>query len=62
MFHDWCNKDRGVCHPVCGVQYITDHSIHTYIHTYGQHRYMNGPLIYVHRHITVLKCAECVVK
>ena len=19
VLHDWCNKDRGMCHPVCGM-------------------------------------------
>ena len=22
MLHDWCNKGRGMCYPVCGVVYI----------------------------------------
>ena len=21
-FHDWCNKDRGICDPVCGMVLI----------------------------------------
>ena len=25
VFHDWCNKDRGVCYPVCVVMYIQEH-------------------------------------
>ena len=20
MLHDWCNKDRGMCYPVCGME------------------------------------------
>ena len=22
VFHDWCNKDRGMCYPVCGMVHI----------------------------------------
>ena len=22
VFHDWCNKDRGMCHPVCWMMHI----------------------------------------
>ena len=22
VLHDWCNKDRGVCSPVCGMVHI----------------------------------------
>ena len=21
LFNDWCNKGRGMCHPVCGMIY-----------------------------------------
>ena len=24
MLHDWCNKGRGVCYPVCGMMHIKD--------------------------------------
>ena len=24
VLHDWCNKDCGVCHPVCGMMHIKD--------------------------------------
>ena len=24
VFHDWCNKARGMCYPVCGVVYIKE--------------------------------------
>ena len=22
--HDWCNKGRGMCHPVCGMMHIKE--------------------------------------
>ena len=22
VFHDWCNKGRGMCYPVCGMVHI----------------------------------------
>ena len=22
VFHDWCNKGRGMCYPVCGMMHI----------------------------------------
>ena len=22
VLHDWCNKGRGICHPVCGMMHI----------------------------------------
>ena len=24
VLHDWCNKDRGMCYPVCGMVHIKD--------------------------------------
>ena len=24
ILHDWCNKGRGVCYPVCGMVHIKD--------------------------------------
>ena len=24
VFHDWCNKGRDMCYPVCGVVYIKE--------------------------------------
>ena len=24
MLHDWCNKDYGMCYPVCGTVHIND--------------------------------------
>ena len=25
MVHDWCNKGRGMCYPVCGMVHIKEH-------------------------------------
>ena len=24
VIHDWCNKGRGMCYPVCGMVYIKE--------------------------------------
>ena len=24
LFHDWCNKGRGMCYPVCGMVHIKE--------------------------------------
>ena len=24
VLHDWCNKGRGMCYPVCGMLHIKD--------------------------------------
>ena len=24
MLHDWCNKGRGICYPVCGMMHIKE--------------------------------------
>ena len=24
VLHDWCNKGRGVCYPVCGMMHIKE--------------------------------------
>ena len=24
VLHDWCNKGRGMCYPVCGIVYIKE--------------------------------------
>ena len=26
VLHDWCNKGRGMCYPVCGMVHIKDPS------------------------------------
>ena len=24
VLHDWCNKGRGMCHPLCGMMHIKE--------------------------------------
>ena len=24
VFHDWCNKGRGMCYPVCGMMHVKE--------------------------------------
>ena len=24
VLHDWCNKDRGMCYPLCGMMHIKE--------------------------------------
>ena len=24
VIHDWCNKGRGMCYPVCGIMHIKE--------------------------------------
>ena len=57
---DWCNKDRGMCYPVCGMVHIKERLL-----LIGKNspcggsgflsRYLNGPLPSVRRHVTVNK-------
>ena len=67
VLHDWCNKGRGMCYPVCGMVHIKEPLLligtSRYVAAAGfLSRYLNGPLPYVQRHITVKKSVECVVK
>ena len=61
VLRDWCNKGLGMCYSVCGMVHIKEPLLLD-----GKSSrcsgYLNGPLPYVPRHITVLKCVECVVK
>ena len=48
-FHDWCNKGRVICYPVCGMMHIKEPLL-----LIGNSspcgfvsRYLNGPLPYV---------------
>ena len=61
--HDWSNKDHGMCYPVCGmlIKYPLLLFEKDCVCSFLSH-YLNGPLPYVRRHITVLKCVEFVVK
>ena len=58
VFHDWCNKGRGMCYLVCGMVHIKEPLLHI-----GKSspcggsgflsRYPNSHLQYIRRHITV---------
>ena len=60
VLHDWCNKGRGMCYPVCGMMYIKEP-----LSPIGKSSPCGGsgfplshlsvPLPYVRRHITVNK-------
>ena len=67
VIHDWGIKGRGMCYPVCGMVHIKQLLLligkSTHVGVAGfLSRYVNGPLPYVRRHITVTKCVQCVVK
>ena len=62
LLHDWCS-------PVCGMEHIKislsangKRRAHVVMAAGFLSRYMNGSLSYARRHITVLKCVECVVQ
>ena len=52
VLHDWCNKGRGMCNPVCGMVHIKEPLLlsekvaHVAAEGYIS-RYLNGPLPYV---------------
>ena len=52
VFHDWCNKGRGMCYPVCGMVHIKEPLLLTekvaYVAAAGfLSHYQNDPLPYV---------------
>ena len=60
VLHDWCNKGRGMCYPVCGMVHIKEPFCYSErvadVAVAGfLFRYLSGPLPYVRRHITVNK-------
>ena len=64
VLQDWINKGRGMCYPVCGMVHIKEALLLServaHVAAVGLFsRYINAPLPYVRRHITVV---ECVVK
>ena len=50
VLHDWCIKGRGMCYPVCVMERVAHVAAAGFLS-----RYLNGPLPYVRRHITVNK-------
>ena len=59
VFHDWCNKGRGMCYPVLDNAYkmtIAANWKVAYVAAAGfLSRYLKGPLPYVRRHVAVNK-------
>ena len=61
VLRDWSNKGSRMCYHVCGVVHIKDSLLLlervTYVGVAAGFltHYMNGPLPYVHCHITALK-------
>ena len=56
-----------VCAILCGMVHIKEPLLligkNSHVAAAGfLSRYLNGPLPYVRRHITVTKCVECIVK
>ena len=61
VLHDWCNKGRGMCYPVCGMVHIKEPLLligksNPYVVVVASLScYLNDPLPYVWCHITVNK-------
>ena len=60
VFHDWCNKGRGMCYPIDGMVHINEPMLliekkvaHVVAAAGFFSRSMNGHLPYVRRHISV---------
>ena len=68
VLHDWCNKDRGLCYPVCGMVHIKEPLLLIVkCSPCGSSRF---PLSLSERPVIIcptpinrkIKCVECVVK
>ena len=51
VHHDWYNKGRGICYPVCGMVHIKEHLLLIGKSSHGAaagffSRYLNGPTPY----------------
>ena len=61
VLHDWCNKDRGICHPVCEMMHIKEPLL-----LIGKSSPCGGSGFPLSLAICVvlhqIKCTECVVK
>ena len=59
VLHNLCNKDCGMCYPVCGIVHIKEPLLlirkSSLCGDSRFPRYLNGPLPYIRRHITVNK-------
>ena len=63
VLHDWCNKGRGMCYPVCGMVHIKEPLL-----LIGKSSLCGGsgfPFSLSEWYITIyqtIKCVECIVK
>ena len=59
VLHDWCNKGRGMCYPVCGMAHIKEPLLligkSSPCGGSGFPLSLSGPLPYIRRNITVNK-------
>ena len=56
VLHDWCNKDHAGYYHVCWMVHIKESERLAHVAAADfLSRYLNGPLPYVRRHITVNK-------
>ena len=52
VLHDWCNKGRDMCYPVCGRDVAYKRTLAVISERVA---HVSGPLPYVRRYITVNK-------
>ena len=67
VLHDWCNKGRGMCYPVCGMVHIKEPLLlidkSSLCGSSGFPFSLSEWSFTIFRHhITILKCIECIVK
>ena len=61
VLHNWCNKDCGICYPVCGMVHVKetllliDKVAHVVVAAGFLSHYLSGSLPYVRCHITINK-------
>ena len=56
VLHDWCNKDCGMCYPVCGMMHLKEPLLLIVANVAAGgflSRYLSGTLPYFWRHITL---------
>ena len=47
VLHNWCNKGRGMCYPVCGMLHMKEPLLLIRKSSECISHYMSGPLSYV---------------
>ena len=57
VLHDWCNKGRGMCYPVCGMVHIKEPLLLIGKSSPNNRHNVSYELMYVYlrRHITINK-------